>query len=181
MFNDNKIYENIEHNSLYYIGKVITYTQPLINKYWGCYFEINEIIENLYISDFSSACDKEKLQELGITHIVCVIAGVDKIYPDTFTYYTINICDRNHVDIKNYFNECSEFIDNAIKNGGKVLVHCKCGISRSSTMIGAYLISKKEYTAEKAIQLMKEKRNCVNPNDGFIKQLQDYEKEIKKN
>lgn len=35
MFNDNKIYENIEHNSLYYIGKVMTYTQPLINKYWG--------------------------------------------------------------------------------------------------------------------------------------------------
>jgi protein-tyrosine phosphatase len=175
-----KIYENIEHNGMYYMGKLISYTQPLINKYWGNYFEISEIIENLYISDFSSACDKEKLKNFGITHIVTVIAGVDKMFPDDFEYYIVNICDRNYVDIKNYFDECSGFINDALKKNGKVLVHCKCGISRSATIVGAFLISKKAFTCQKAINLMKEKRNCVNPNDGFLKQLNEYEIKIKK-
>lgn len=174
------LYENLEQKGMFLIGKFISYTQPLVNKYWGNYFEINEIIENLYISDFSSACDKNKLKSFGITHIVTVIAGVDKMYPDDFEYYTIDICDRNYVDIQNYFDECSDFIDDALKNGGRVLVHCKCGISRSATMIAAYLISKKKYTSEKAINLMKEKRNCVNPNEGFTKKLIDYESEITK-
>jgi hypothetical protein len=178
---NDKLYENLEQNGMYYIGKVISYTQPIINKYWGNYFEINEIIENLYISDFSSACDKDNLKSFGITHIVTVIAGVDKMYPDDFEYYTINICDRNYVDIQNFFDDCSNFIENALQNGGKVLVHCKCGVSRSATMVGAYLISKKKYTSERAIKLMKEKRNCVNPNDGFTKQLNDYENKIKNN
>lgn len=176
---NDKLYEKIEQNGMFYIGKIISYTQPLVNKYWGNYFEINEIIENLFISDFSSACDRDNLKSFGITHIVTVISGVDKMYPDDFEYNIIDICDRNYAEIHNFFDECSNFIDNALKNNGKVLVHCKCGVSRSATMIGAYLISKKKFTCENAIKLMKEKRNCVNPNDGFIEQLNEYEKKQK--
>jgi protein-tyrosine phosphatase len=34
----------------------------------------------------------------------------------------------------------AQFIDNSVKSGYKVLVHCKMGIHRSATMVVAYLI-----------------------------------------
>jgi hypothetical protein len=184
MFSDSKKYEetyqNLEYYGMHAFGKIMSYTQPIINSVWGSYFEISEIIPGVYISDFSAACETEKLKDLGITHIVTVLAGVSEMYPDKFKYYTIDICDRKYADLTPYFDPCSEFIDEAIKNGGKVLVHCQRGASRSATIVAAYLISKKDYTCDKAINLMKERRTCVNPNDGFVQQLSEYEESKKK-
>jgi hypothetical protein len=178
MFSNPKNYENLEYYGMHAFGKIMSYTQPIINSVWGSYFEISEIIPGLYISDFSSACEIEKLKEIGITHIITVFAGVGEMYPDQFKYYTIDVCDRKYVDLSYTFNPCSEFIDEALKTGGKVLVHCQRGASRSATIVAAYLISKKKFTCDKAISLMKERRTCVNPNDGFIQQLEQYEKDV---
>jgi protein-tyrosine phosphatase len=172
--------KNVEYYGLKGIGKLISYTQPVMNSIWGSCFEINEIVPGVFISDFSSACETEKLKDLGITHIVTAILGVDEMYPDLFKYHMVDICDRKYYDIKMHFNACSEFIEDAIQSGGKVLVHCLKGASRSAALVAAYLIAKKNYTCTAAIGLMKEKRKAVNPNDGFIQQLMDYEQEINK-
>jgi hypothetical protein len=177
MLTNSKTYETLDYYGMHAFGKLMSYTQPIINSIWGNYFEISEIIPCVYISDFSSACEIDKLKEFGITHIITVMAGVPEMYPNIFKYYTIDVCDRKYVDLKQWFNQCSEFIDNAIQNNGKVLVHCQKGVSRSVTIVAAYLISKKGYTYSKAINIMKEKRTCVNPNDGFREQLMEYEKE----
>jgi protein-tyrosine phosphatase len=185
MFSDSKTYEKtyetLDYYGMHAFGKIMSYTQPIINSVWGSYFEISEIVPGVYISDFSSACETEKLKELGITHIITVMAGVPEMYPESFKYYTIDVCDRKYVDLKPWFNPCSEFMDDAIKTNGKVLVHCQRGASRSATIVAAYLISKKGYTCTKAVGLMKERRTCVNPNDGFVQQLTDYEKEFLEN
>jgi protein-tyrosine phosphatase len=41
-----------------------------------------------------------------------------------------------------YIEEILEFIDNHTQNGGKVLVHCSMGISRSGGLITAWLLKK---------------------------------------
>jgi protein-tyrosine phosphatase len=180
MFSDSKKYEetykNLEYYGMHAFGKIMSYTQPIINSVWGSYFEISEIEPGVYISDFSSACETEKLKDLGITHIITVFAGVGEMYPELFKYYTIDVCDRKYVDLTIQFDPCSEFIDEAIKSGGKVLVHCQKGASRSATIVAAYLINKRSFTLERALNLMKERRACVNPNGGFVQQLAEYEK-----
>lgn len=168
---------NIEHCGMYLVGKFLSYSQPIMNNIYGNYFEIDEVYPNIFIGNFSSACQPDKLQNLGVTHIVTVLSGVGEMYPDKFKYLTIDICDRNYSDIKQYFENSNCFIDNAINNGGKVFVHCKSGISRSATIVLAYLIKVKKMPLNLALNSIKSKRKIINPNDGFIAQLKLYEKE----
>ena len=51
------------------------------------------------------------------------------------------------------------------------------GISRSSTIILSYLIKYKKMKFDDALNLIREKREKINPNPGFVKQLREYEKE----
>jgi atypical dual specificity phosphatase len=49
------------------------------------------------------------------------------------------------------------------------------GISRSSSIIISYLIKRKSFTFEKALDHCKSKREKISPNDGFRSQLRKYE------
>lgn len=53
---------------------------------------------------------------------------------------------------------------------GKVLVHCHVGVSRSATLVLAYLMLKQNLTLVEAICAVKENRGVI-PNRGFLRQL----------
>jgi len=165
----------IDYWSYYIYGVARSYAQPYINTD----FNISKINDNLYIGDFPSACNKEELLKLGITHIVTAVVGVGEMFPDDFKYQLVDICDTKTTFVYPYLDECVRFIDNAIENGGKAFVHCMCGISRSATIIAAYLIYKYKYTVDEAIEKIKQCRDCVKPNDGFRHQLTIYANQIK--
>ena len=137
-----------------------------------------EIIPHLYLGSIGSASNLKELQNCKITHIVCCARGIKNFFPDNFKYLNLDILDSEAVDIKKYFDESSKFIDEAIKNNGNVLVHCHAGVSRSSTILIAYVMKYKQMKLDKVLELLRSKREKVNPNNGFIKQLKEYEKEI---
>lgn len=53
---------------------------------------------------------------------------------------------------------------------GKILVHCQVGISRSATIVLAYLMLKQNMTLVEAIKKVKDERG-IYPNQGFLRQL----------
>lgn len=53
---------------------------------------------------------------------------------------------------------------------GKVLVHCHVGVSRSATLVLAYLMLKQNLTLVEAICVVKDNRGVI-PNRGFLRQL----------
>ncbi|XP_044152709.1 protein phosphatase Slingshot homolog isoform X2 [Bufo gargarizans] len=61
------------------------------------------------------------------------------------------------------------------RQGTRVLVHCKMGVSRSASTVIAYAMKEYEWTFEDALKHVKERRSIVQPNAGFLRQLQTYQ------
>uniref|UniRef100_A0A7S1SGA9 protein-tyrosine-phosphatase n=1 Tax=Tetraselmis chuii TaxID=63592 RepID=A0A7S1SGA9_9CHLO len=70
-----------------------------------------------------------------------------------------------------HMDTSTEFMGEALSNGKKVLVHCMAGVSRSATVVAAYIIKSEGLNPEEAVALVKEKRGCAEPNSGFVRQL----------
>ncbi len=76
--------------------------------------------------------------------------------------------------------ECVEFID---KNrvDSKVLVHCQFGISRSASIVISYIMWKYKLSYEFAFDFVSKKREKIQPNEGFEKQLMIFEMLLREN
>ncbi len=77
--------------------------------------------------------------------------------------------------MKQHFDEAIEFIELARVNNSKVLVHCQAGISRSPTIVIAYLMKKLNISMDDAYNRVREKRSIIAPNLIFMSQLMDFE------
>jgi len=126
----------------------------------------------LFISSFQVASELETLQRHKITHIVNTAADVcENRFPQHFSYLTYYLKDTNNEDISLLFYRTLEWIQNAITAGGKVLVHCREGVSRSATMVIAYLMWRGTLSFEVAHERIRKVRPICNPNTGFTFQL----------
>jgi len=138
-----------------------------------------EVVENLYIGSQDAAAEEEILMTKGITHIVNVGTGIPNMFEHKFKYFKVDILDTPEFDILPFIEPTSNFIDNAIKNEhGKVLVHCNAGVSRSSAILIGYLMKKRNYTYEEALEKTKLARSCICPNFGFAEQLRRMNKNM---
>ncbi|MCJ1294955.1 hypothetical protein MMC34_006515 [Xylographa carneopallida] len=71
--------------------------------------------------------------------------------------------------------ELCELIDDRVKNGKRVLVHCQCGVSRSASLIIAYGLYKNPGMSDSdAYNLVKERSRWINPNMHFIFELHAF-------
>ncbi|KAG8052099.1 hypothetical protein GUJ93_ZPchr0001g33079 [Zizania palustris] len=133
------------------------------------------VINNLFIGGALAARSMYTLQHLGITHILCLcsneIGQSDSQFPDLFEYKNFSISDDDDANISDLFEEASVFIDHVDHVGGKVLVHCFEGKSRSATIVLSYLMLRKGFTLVKAWNLLKKVHRRAQPNDGFAKAL----------
>lgn len=75
-------------------------------------------------------------------------------------------------------NSVFSLLDCVREKGGKVLVHCEAGVSRSPTICMAYLMKTKQFRLKEAFDFVKQRRNVISPNFGFMGQLLQYESEI---
>ena len=131
---------------------------------------MDQIVENLYLGDLMGASSKDLLHKNGITHILTVAKGHPAQFAASFKYKIVPVLDLPSTNLKRKFSECIDFIKTALSTG-KVFVHCYAGVSRSATIVLAYLMQERGLSFHAAYKLVKSKRPFISPNDGFKKQL----------
>ena len=136
-----------------------------------------KIMENLYIGDNKASMSKSSLQLKNITHILCVGKEMVNFFKKDFTIMKLDVLDSEDEDILNDFEIIYNFIEEGREKGG-ILIHCYGAISRSPTIIIAYLIKKLKIPLEEAYNIVKSIKSDINPNEGFISKLKDFEKTI---
>jgi len=138
---------------------------------------ISEILENkLYLTDMFAANDKGLLINRNIKGIISLGGFEEQVYyihHDGIEHHYVYIDDDEDEPISEHFKECVDFIDSI---DGAVLVHCYAGISRSATIVIAYLMIKRGMVYEEAIRFVQKKRSFICPNKGFLKELEKYPK-----
>ena len=88
--------------------------------------------------------------------------------------------DTPSSDLRSHFPRAVHFIASALANDpdARILCHCYGGVSRSATIVVAYLMSTHRMSVDEALKLVRSKRQQVNPNSGFMAQLRRWEKDI---
>ncbi|CAF1408378.1 unnamed protein product [Adineta ricciae] len=134
----------------------------------------------LYQGDLGHAIDEKLLSELKIQHIINLCdCPLETAIVERFDVTWIDNFDDNfQSQIREHLNRTNDLLDKYNKNKEKVLVHCQAGISRSSSIILAYLMKYNHKSLEEAYEYLLERRPIVAPNYGFLIQLIRYEKEL---
>jgi len=145
---------------------------------------ISCIIPNqLYLTGDIGARNLVEIIRLNISHIINVTDTLENYFENEldfqggtrFKYLKISIPDSPTIIITDYFPSGFKFIEDAITNGGKVLVHCFAGKSRSASIIIGYLMKTQKIKCNDAMKLVAKSRPCIEPNIGFLTQLLQYE------
>ena len=139
--------------------------------------EIDKINEKVFLGNAEAQKKKDVLKTIGVTNILVIGKELKIFHPNDFVYHRIEIDDDEKADILKYFNETFDFIESS---KGCVFVHCMAGISRSASIVIAYLMRKEGKNYEDARKFVKEKRCFISTNYGFVNQLKQFEESLKK-
>ena len=155
-----------------------------------CYYsrtqeeDYNEIIKDfLYISSYKTASTVTDLKNLKITNIInCSGDLCENLSNDSsllnIEYLTLNIRDNVSENIECLFFLCINYINDVKEKKGRVLIHCYKGVSRSVSIVIAYLIYLYKWSYDKAFDFVQSKRSIANPNIGFYLQLKTFYKRL---
>jgi len=137
---------------------------------------MSEIIYNkLFLGDMFNANNEKELLEKNITCVICVAEDITiRLNEPNIKIYTYNLQDTYDCDISLYFDEIGALIESE----KTVLVNCAAGISRSSTIVIAYLMKYHGLKLKEALVGVRDKRNIICPNKRFLKYLYEYERKI---
>eukprot|EP00800_Vazella_pourtalesii_P017224 TRINITY_DN517_c0_g1_i1.p1 TRINITY_DN517_c0_g1~~TRINITY_DN517_c0_g1_i1.p1 ORF type:complete len:206 (-),score=26.62 TRINITY_DN517_c0_g1_i1:338-955(-) len=136
---------------------------------------ISRITETIYISGREDATSLSVLKANNITHVINMTRDIPNRFADKIHYLSIPAMDSHRQSLTEFFNIAFVFIDAVKEQRGRVLIHCHAGVSRSSTMVIAYLMWSQHWRFQETIQFVKQQRPCVDPNIGFIGQLMEFD------
>ncbi|KAH8830564.1 protein-tyrosine phosphatase-like protein [Flagelloscypha sp. PMI_526] len=126
--------------------------------------------DRIFLSGLSTAKSSSKLEAAGITHILSVCPD----YPSSgSTHKTILVDDSEFENLLIHLRDACDFIQASLDEhpSNKVLVHCYMGVSRSVTVVAAYLMKANKWPSEIAVEYIRARRPQAYPNHGFRKQL----------
>jgi hypothetical protein len=134
----------------------------------------------VFIGDQKNAENLELLKATGITHVLnCIGLSCKNHFSDHFEYLQLCLVDDDNQEIQTILYEVFDFIEECRRVGGKCLVHCHKGISRSTVIVIAYIMYTENKDFNEAYNFVKLKRGVAHPNIGFMVQMIKWRKRYK--
>lgn len=154
--------------------------------------DFSQITNNIFIGNAHSVIGNYATQEsdlLDILNAKVVISALteeeyedymiaEEDFPDV-EWHRFVIDDDEEEKISQYFFDVHSIIIEAVSKNKNVIVHCAAGMSRSPTLVIAYLMIENRWGFEQAYNYVKKQRPLTEPNDGFVKQLKHLEYKLK--
>ncbi|KAM8886589.1 dual specificity protein phosphatase 2 [Spinachia spinachia] len=137
-----------------------------------------ELLPFLFLGSAVHSSRRETLAAAGITAVLNVSSACQNFYEGDFEYLRLTVEDSLAADIRACFSLAIAFIDSVKQSGGRVLVHCQAGISRSATICLAYLMHTHRVKLDEAFDFVKRRRQVISPNLGFMGQLLQFETDV---
>ncbi|KAJ6654248.1 hypothetical protein lerEdw1_007345 [Lerista edwardsae] len=142
--------------------------------------ELSPILPFLFLGNERDAQDLERMLSLNVGHVLNVTTHLPLYHADSgrLCYKRLPATDNNRQDLRKYFEEAFEFIEEAHQSGKGVLIHCQAGVSRSATIVIAYLMKHTLMTMGDAYKYVKGRRPIISPNLNFMGQLLEFETDL---
>lgn len=153
----------------------------------------SRILPFLYLGNLGHARNARLLRAIGITHVVSVgecVADEDDDDPHSLAaarragqievHNVTNVADDGTDSLRAALCDAVEFVERARVSGGRVLVHCRVGVSRSSTVVIAYAMAHLDITLIDAYLLVRSRRLnvLIQPHLLFFWELRAWETRI---
>lgn len=141
--------------------------------------ECSRIADHIFLGSDAVAKNREILRQNGITHVLnCVGFVCPEYFKLDLVYKTLWLQDSPSEDITSILYDVFDYFEDVREQGGRVLVHCCQGVSRSTSLVIAYLMWREGQSFEDAFQYVKAARGVTNPNMGFACQLLQCQKRV---
>ncbi|GJP84702.1 hypothetical protein CLOP_g14752 [Closterium sp. NIES-67] len=141
--------------------------------------DCSRVLEHVFVGSDFVARSREILGEAGITHVLnCVGFVCPEYFPGDIVYKTLWLQDNTAEDITCVLYDVFDYIEGVRESGGRVFVHCCQGVSRSTSLVIAYLMWTQRMEFEEAFRRVKAVRGVASPNMGFACQLLQWQKRV---
>lgn len=122
----------------------------------------------VFLSSQDPVANIEILREYKIRSILSI--GIDAaIKFNGIKYHYCDLLDLPESDISAAIKKCINIIHEG--RSENILVHCNAGVSRSPAIVISYLMVTEKLSYDDAYDKVRKARNCIKPNEGFVKQL----------
>ncbi|CAI5467328.1 unnamed protein product [Closterium sp. Yama58-4] len=103
--------------------------------------DCSRVLEHVFVGSDYVARSREILREAGVTHVLnCVGFVCPEYFPGDIVYKTLWLQDNTAEDITCVLYDVFDYIEGVREGGGRVFVHCCQGVSRSTSLVIAYLM-----------------------------------------
>ncbi|KAI7735504.1 hypothetical protein M8C21_017862 [Ambrosia artemisiifolia] len=141
--------------------------------------ECSRIIDHVFLGSDAVAKNRDVLRQNGITHVLnCVGFVCPEYFKNDLVYKTLWLQDSPSEDITSILYDVFDYFEDVREQNGRVFVHCCQGVSRSTSLVIAYLMWREGQSFETAFQQVKAARGVTNPNMGFASQLLQCQKRV---
>ncbi|KAM6954325.1 dual specificity protein phosphatase 18 [Aplochiton taeniatus] len=138
-----------------------------------------KITDHLFLSNARAAKDIEVVSRQNITCIISAMENMNHANISGTEYIHIPVADSPLSPLSDYFDLVADKIHKVAQQCGRTLVHCNAGVSRSSALCMAYFMKHNDMTLLEAHGRVKCCRAIIRPNNGFWKQLIQYEIQLR--